>query len=187
MPITKLEPNAALVWIDLQKGIMGLPTAHPTGEVAAHAARLAKAFRERGLPVVLVNVSGIAPGRTEAQRPKFAFPDGWTDLIPELDHQASDFLVTKQRVGSFLGTSLDEFLRGRGVTQIVLGGVSTSMGVESTARSAYDLGYHVAFVTDAMTDMSAETHQHSVEKIFPRMGETDTTDNVLKLLKENHA
>src|SRR5580692_4044841 len=100
MAITELDRNAALVLIDLQKGIVGVPTVHPVGEIVARAARMARAFRERGLPVVLVNVTGMAPGRTEAGRPKFAFPDGWTELVPELEKHPNDYLVTKQRVGA---------------------------------------------------------------------------------------
>jgi nicotinamidase-related amidase len=184
MPVTKLDTNAALVLIDLQKGVVGLATVHPVSEIVSSAAKLAGAFRQRRLPVILVNVTGMAPGRTEAGRPKFAFPDGWTELVPELEKHPDDFLVSKQRVGAFHGTSLDAYLRERGVTQVVLAGVSTSSGVEATARSAYDLGYNVAFVVDAMTDLNADMHRHSVGKVFPKLGETDTTDNVLKLLKQ---
>ena len=185
MPITKLDAIPALVVIDLQKGIVGLPTVHPVGEIVARAALLARAFRERSLPVVLVNVTGMAPGRTDAGRPKFQFPEGWTELVAELDRQPGDLIVSKERWGAFLGTSLDALLRGRGVTQVFLAGVATSVGVESTARSAYDCGYNVALVLDAMTDRDPEAHRHSVEKIFPRLGETDTTDNVLKMLRES--
>lgn len=64
-----------------------------------------------------------------------------------------------------------------------LAGIATGSGVEATARSAHDLGYHVVLVVDAMTDMSAETHRYSVEKLFPRLGETETTENVLKKLR----
>jgi nicotinamidase-related amidase len=184
MAVTKVDSNAALVLIDLQKGVVGLPTAHPTREIIARAAQLARAFRERRTPVVLVNVTAAAPGRTEAGRPKLSFPEGWTDLVPELEQHPDDYLLSKQRVGAFHGTSLDAYLRGRGVTQVFLGGVSTSAGVEATAPSAYDLGYNVALVVDAMTDLNADTHRHSVEKIFPRIGETEITQNVLKLLQE---
>jgi nicotinamidase-related amidase len=183
MPLTKLDTAAALVVIDLQKGIVGLPTVHPAGEIVRRAAQLARAFREQGLPVVLVNVSGRAPGRTDAGIPKFSFPADWTELVPELEQGPGDHIVTKQRWGAFLGTSLDDYLRQRGVTQVVLTGVATSAGVESTARSAYDLGYNVTLVVDAMTDRDADAHRHSVEKIFPRLGETATTGDVLKLLK----
>jgi nicotinamidase-related amidase len=75
-------------------------------------------------------------------------------------------------------------LHQRGVTQIVLTGVATSAGVESTARSAHDLGYHVTLVVDAMTDRDSASHTHCVEKIFPRLGETAKTEDVLKLLRE---
>jgi nicotinamidase-related amidase len=184
MAITKLDSNVGLVLIDLQKGVVGLPTVHSVNEIVARAARLTRAFRERGLPVVLVNVTGLAPGRTEAGIPKFAFPEGWTELVPELERQPGDFLVSKQRFGAFIGTPLDSYLRSRGVTQVVLGGISTSGGVEATARSAYDLGYNVAFAVDAMSDLSEDMHRHSVEKAFPKLGETGTTESVLKLLKE---
>jgi nicotinamidase-related amidase len=185
LPLMKLDTTSALIVIDLQKGIVGVPTAHPAGEIIGRSAQLARAFRERGMPVVLVNVTGAAPGRTETPRPKLSFPPDWTELVPELDQQPSDYLVSKQRVGAFIGTSLDEYLRQRGVTQVFLAGISTSAGVESSARSAYDYGYNVVFVVDAMTDRSADAHQYCVEKIFPRFGERETCDNVLKMLSSS--
>ncbi len=184
MPLTQLDATAALIVIDLQKGIVGLPTVHPTAEVVARSARLARAFRARGLPVVLVNVTGTAPGRTDAGPRTFAFADDWTELVPELEPQPDDHLVSKQRRGAFIGTTLDDYLRGRGVTQVFLTGIATSAGVEATAHSASDHGYNVVLVVDAMTDRDAEAHRHSVEKTFPRLGETDTTDSVLTLLQE---
>ena len=184
MPLTKLDTIAALIVIDLQKGIVGLPTVHPANDIVERAAQLARAFREHNLPVVLVNVAGRAPGRTDAGAPNFSFPPDWSDLVPELDPQPTDHRITKQRFGAFLGTALDVYLRQRGVTQVFMTGVSTSAGVESTARSAYDLGYNVVFVTDAMTDRDADSHRHCMEKIFPRLGEADTTENVLKQLQQ---
>ncbi|HZC66569.1 MAG TPA: isochorismatase family protein [Candidatus Dormibacteraeota bacterium] len=184
MPITKLDDVAGLVVIDLQKGIVSLPTVHPTGEIIERAARMVRAFRKRGLPVVLVNVTGGAPGRTDAAAPKYTRPPDWAQFVAELEPQAGDYVVSKQSWGAFHGTPLDGYLRQRGVTQILLAGVATSIGVESTARSAYDLGYHVVLVTDAMTDRDAEAHRHTVEKIFPRMGESGTTEDVLKLVEK---
>lgn len=183
MPLTQIDTVAALVVIDLQKGIVGLQTAHPASEIVTRSAELARTFRERGLPVVLVNVSGRAPGRTDAGSPKFSFPPDWTELVPELEQKPDDYLVTKQRVGAFLGTSLNDHLRQRSVTQIFLTGVATSVGVEATARSAYDLGYNVVLVVDAMTDRDADAHRHSVQNIFPKLGEMETTENVLRQLR----
>src|SRR5580700_12333208 len=184
MPLTKLDTTAALVVIDLQKGIVGLPTVHPASDIIARTAQLARAFRERGLPVVLVNVTGRAPGRTDAGAPKFSFPPDWTELVPELDPQPSDYTVTKQQIGAFYGTALEQILRRHGVTQVVLAGVATSSGVEATARNAYDHGYNVTLVVDAMTDLSADAHRHSVGTIFPRLGETATTEDVIRSLTE---
>jgi nicotinamidase-related amidase len=182
MPLTQIDSNAALIVIDLQKGIVRMATAHPAAEIVNRAAQLARGFRERGLPVVLVNVTGGAPGRTDFVRPKFSFPPDWTELVPELERHPDDTVVSKERVGAFIGTSLDESLRQRGVTQVFLTGVATSFGVESTGRSAYDHGYNVVFVVDAMTDRDSDAHRHCVEKIFPRLGETGTTKEVLKML-----
>lgn len=183
MTVTALDPTAALVAIDLQKGIVGIPTAHPSERVVANTVRLAAAFRARGLPVVLVNVTGGAPGRTEAARAAAGErPADWAELVPELDAQPDDLRVTKRTWGAFTGTDLDAQLRARGVTQIVLTGISTSAGVESTARAAHEHGYHVALVTDAMTDRDATLHDHSVARVFPRLGETATTEELLALL-----
>jgi len=182
MPVTQLDAHAALVVIDLQKGIVAMGTVHPAIEIVNRSATLARAFRDRRLPVVLVNVAGGPKGRTDFVRPLVPRAPDFADLAPELDQQPSDILVTKQCPGAFAGTGLNEVLQKRGVTQIFLAGISTSFGVESTARNAYDFGYNVVFIADAMTDRDVATHQHCVEKIFPRLGEIDTTANVLKLL-----
>ncbi|WP_329122268.1 isochorismatase family protein [Streptomyces sp. NBC_01465] len=182
MTATALDAKTALVLVDLQKGIVGLPLAHPAADVVERAAFLAAAFRERGLPVVLVRVTGGAPGRNEQPPAQGTPPADWVELVPELDRQDSDIVVTKQTWGAFYGTDLDMQLRRRGVTQVVVGGIATSIGVEATARSAQEHGYHVTVATDAITDLKAETHANSVAHIFPRLGETDTADAIVKLL-----
>ncbi|MEU8625148.1 isochorismatase family protein [Streptomyces sp. NPDC048669] len=182
MSATTLDPKTALVVVDLQKGITGLPTVHPSADVIAHAATLADAFRAKGLPVVLVRVTGGAPGRTEGPARSGQPAADWADIVPELGPHEGDIVVTKLTWGAFYGTDLDLQLRRRGVTQVVVAGIATSIGVESTARSAYEHGYHVTVATDAVTDMSAEAHENSVERIFPRLGETGTTAAIIKLL-----
>lgn len=181
--LTILDPNTALIIIDLQKGIIGLPGIAPVGEVIAQARALADAFRSRGLPVVLVNVAGGAPGRTE-QPPRNLgdLPADWTDLIPELDQQPGDILVTKRSWGAFANTDLDAQLKARGVTQVVIAGIATASGVEATARQAYEHGFNVTLAIDAMTDMRPEAHAHSIASVFPRLGETGTSQDIIDLL-----
>ncbi|NED79149.1 isochorismatase family protein, partial [Streptomyces sp. SID11233] len=106
----------------------------PSKDVIARSAGLAAAFRAKGLPVVLVNVTGGAPGRNEAPQRGEQPPADWADLVADLDAQDSDIRVTKQTWGAFYGTDLDSQLRRRGITQVVLTGIATSIGVESTAR-----------------------------------------------------
>ncbi len=184
MALTTMDPRPALVVIDLQKGIVTVPTVHPIAEIVERAASLAAAFRRHGLPVVLVNVAGGAPGRTETRRPAVTPPADWTDLVAELDAQPNDYRVTKMRWGAFHGTSLDATLRELGVTQVVVAGVATSVGVETTARAAYEHDYHVVLAVDAMTDRDPAAHQHSVERIFPKLGETATTSEILEMLEK---
>ncbi len=184
MPVTTLDPQTALVTIDLQKGIVGLPTAHPTDQVVKHAGALAAAFRRHGLPVVLVNVDAVAPGRAEQARSTRDFPAGWTDLVPELNQQPKDHTVTKKSWGAFTNTGLDEHLKKLGVTQVVIAGVATSIGVESTARQAYENGFHVTLAVDAMTDMNPDAHHNSITRIFPRLGETGTTREIIELVEK---
>jgi nicotinamidase-related amidase len=182
MTISPLDAKAALLVIDLQKGIVGMPVAHPIADIVNNAARLADAFRSRGLLVVLVNVDGTAPGRAEQSRRVSEFPAGWTDLVPELNRQPGDHLVTKRTWGAFTNTDLEKYLKETGVTQVVITGVATTAGVESTARHAHELGFNVALAVDAMTDMNADAHHNSITRIFPRLGETGTTQQIIDLL-----
>jgi nicotinamidase-related amidase len=182
MTVTTLDPHSALILIDLQKGIVAYPMAHPIAGVLQQAVALADAFRRRGLPVVLVNVTGRPPGRTDQPPPGAAPAADWADLIPELRQQADDHLVTKRTSGAFTGTDLEAWLKQRGVTQVVIAGVATSNGVESTARHAYELGFNVTLAIDAMTDMSGAAHDNSLAHSFPRLGESGTSAAILALL-----
>jgi nicotinamidase-related amidase len=182
MPVTTLDPKTALIVIDLQKGILSYPTVHPIGEVVKHAAALAEAFRRQQLPVVLVNVTGGVPGRTEHTRNLGTLPLDFADFLPELNQHPQDHAVTKRTWGAFTNTGLDQHLRKLGVTQVVIAGVATSVGVESTARHAHENGFHVTLAVDAMTDTSPDTHTNSISRIFPRLGETGTTREIIDLL-----
>lgn len=182
MTVTVLDAKTALVVIDLQKGIVSLPAAHPIVDVVKRASALVDAFRRHALPVVLVNVAGGAPGRAEQSRNRGALPADWADLIAELNQQPQDHTVTKRTWGAFTNTGLDAHLKALGVTQVVIAGVATSIGVESTARQAHEHGFNVTLAVDAMTDTSADAHANSVARIFPRLGETGSTQDIITLL-----
>lgn len=189
MPVTTLDPRTALVVIDLQAGIVAAPvTPIPSADVVARTAELADAFRTHSLPVVLVHVTTSAdgadavPGRTDAgSRNAGPRPDNFSELVPSI-RGSGDIVVTKHNWGAFYGTDLDLQLRRRGVTQVVLTGIATSIGVESTARAAHEHGYNVTVATDAVSDLDEATHRNSIERIFPRLAETGTTAEILELL-----
>lgn len=184
MPITTLDPKTALIVIDLQEGILALVKVRPDDEIVKNAIALIEAFRERNLPVVLVNVAGGAPGRNELAPASGDHPKGWSDLIPELNRQDSDHRVTKRSWGAFTNTDLGDYLKKNGVTQVVMAGIATSIGVETTSRQAFELGYNVTLAVDAMTDINLDAHANSIARIFPRLGETGTTTDVIALLTD---
>ncbi len=187
MAVTTLDPKTALIVIDLQNGILAYPTVHPAGEIVSRASALADAFRRHGLPVVLVNATGGAPGRTEQARSLGELPAGWADFVPGLNRQPADHTVTKRTWGAFTNTDLEEHLRKLGVTQVVIAGVATSFGVESTARHAYELGFNVTLAVDAMTGRSLDAHINSITRIFPRLGETGSAQEIIDLVNKRSA
>lgn len=189
MTATELDPRTALVLIDLQKGIVAAPTVQPAEQIVANATRLATAFRGADLPVVLVRVTTSPDGRdaltTRVQHSLHSgenVPSDYAEYVPELGITDTDILITKRQWGAFYGTELDLQLRRRGITGIVLAGIATSVGVESTARAAHEHGYNITFATDAMTDISEQAQDNSHQRIFPLIGELDTTDAILELL-----
>jgi nicotinamidase-related amidase len=186
MAVTVIDPHSALIVVDLQNGARN-PTVHPLDGVIANVAELAAVFRSAGQTVVLVTYLGGPSGRSDAARaragaPAQTPPDGWNQLVPELAPQPDDLQLTKTGWGSFTGTALDEILRERGVTQVVLTGIATSLGVESTAREAKDRGYNVVFAVDAMTDLNPAAHEGSLGWSFPIIGEVGTTAEILALV-----
>jgi nicotinamidase-related amidase len=184
--ITALDKNTALILIDLQNSVAALTLAHPVKDVLCNAAKLVAAFRKAGLPIVIVNVnsSGTAwtSSRKDAVSPQRPTVDNPLGIVPEIETQAGDIFITKHTWGAFYETALDEELKKRNITGIVLAGIATSIGVEGTARAASERAYNITFALDAMTDMFMDAHEHSVKRIFPRIGETGMTEDVIKLV-----
>jgi len=184
--ITLPAATTALILIDLQKGIVGLPLAPYSAEaVISKGVDLARRFRAAKAPVVLVNVA-FSPDHGDAlkapvdkppQTPSGGFLEGWTELVDGLA-EPSDLRVTKHQWGAFYGTGLDLQLRRRGVTSVVIGGVATNMGVESTARAAHEHGYAVVLAEDGTTALSAEMHAFAFEQIFPLIGRVAKADEI---------
>jgi len=180
MPLSTLDPITALIVVDLQKGLLTYDFIHPITDIVERTLPLLDLFRAKSLPVVLVNVDGRPQGRTEqGSRVPLTFPEGWADLLPELNQQSTDILVTKRSWGAFATTDLESQLKSLGVTQVIVTGVATSAGVEATARQAWEQGFHVTLAIDAMTDMRAEAHDYSIRNVFPRIGETATTEEII--------
>lgn len=189
--ITTIDKDTALVLIDLQKGIVASQPAGALDEVLANAAKLVAAFRKANLPVVIVHVvpgSKFLKIRKEQNTMSGAsLPADFAEIVPQIITQPDDIFITKHSWAAFFETGLHEELQKRNVTNIVLGGVSTSIGVEGTARQAAERGYNISFAKDAMKDGVPAAHENSLTYIFPRIGEIGTTDEIIEKIAGNNS
>jgi nicotinamidase-related amidase len=182
------KTKTALVVIDLQKGILSMPTKpYHAHEVIENAVKLVNTFRKNGMPVFLVNVITTKETMLNVvsdesfSRPS-SLPSDWAEFIPEIAPTPNDIVITKKQWGAFYGTDLELQLRRRGMDAIVLCGIATDFGVESTARFAYEYGFQQIFAEDAMASRSEEQHNAAVNFIFKRMGRVRKTDEILKAI-----
>jgi nicotinamidase-related amidase len=156
--------------------------------VISNAAKLAEAFRENRMPVFLVHVvfskeTSLQPVADFVMPSRGEVPPDWADIVPELGPAPTDIVITKRQWGAFYGTDLDLRLRRGGLDTIVLAGISTTYGVERTARFAYEYGYQQVFAEDAMSDRSAEAHKNAIEFVLKRIGKVRKTADTLQALK----
>jgi len=187
-PLELTPAKTALVVIDLQAGILARSTApHASSDVLDRSATMCDRFSAAGAQIVLVRVSFAADGSDALSQPcdeptPRARPAGWDVLSPALGSGERDIHITKHQWGAFFGTELDLQLRRRGVTTLVMCGISTNFGVESTARDGWERGYAIVFAEDAMASFDAAAHAFAVKSIFVRLGHVRSTSEILAAL-----
>jgi nicotinamidase-related amidase len=181
--------KTAIVVIDLQKGISAIPTEPYSSKIVIeNTAKILTEARKNNMPVFLVHVTpspdlkDMLQPKSEVSFQRSGYNPEWSDFVPELNIHPSDFQIIKHQWGAFYGTELDLQLRRRGIDTIILCGIATSYGVESTARNAYELGYNQIFIEDAMAARSKEEHEYPIKYIFPRLGLIRKTEEVIKAL-----
>jgi nicotinamidase-related amidase len=181
----RLDPKkTALVLIDLQNAIVGMsPAPHTAAQVVENSKKLAEVFRAHGSPVVYVRVDlndfmklPVDQQHNLGDKP---LPDVASEIAASAGFQPGDILITKRHWGAFAGTDLEHQLRNRGIDTVVLTGISTNAGVESTARQGTGLGFAFVLVEDACSSQNAEHHRFAFENIFPRLTRVRTTGEVL--------
>ena len=192
----KLDLNkTALVVIDVQKGIVAPDRKlepNTASQVVANVSKLVTKFRDSGMPVFLVHVTSINGRDTlhpvtdqQVQWGSVPRPADWSEFVEEIKPTDKDIVIVKRQWGAFYGTELDLQLRRRKIETIILCGVSTNIGVETTARDAYQRGYNQVFAIDAMAANSKDEHEATLKYIFPRIGMLRTTEEILKAPMEN--
>jgi nicotinamidase-related amidase len=179
--------RTALVAIDLQNAIMTMTTApYPVNDVVLRNRQIADELRARGGLVVWVRVDLKCFLQLPVdQPPAFALkelPAELSELAPAAGFQKGDLLITKPHWGAFASTALGEQLSLRKIDTVLLTGVSTNAGVESTLRQGTGLGLGFVVVEDACSGQDAEEHRFAFEKIFPRLARVRSTQEVLKAL-----
>jgi len=179
----------ALVAIDLQHAIVARTLApHTAAEVVERTKRLADALRAQGGTIIFVRVEMSETLSLPVDAPMVRDPNAppppanASQLAPGIGMQEGDRVVTKRQWGAFYGTDLEQWLRRKGIRTILMTGIATNIGVESTARAAFDQGFELVLVEDAMSSMTAELHEFPMKTIFPRMGRVRSTDEVLAAL-----
>ena len=186
MPEVEVDPKTtAVVLIDLQHAVVSRQTAtYSPDAVIQKAVQLADRFRAKGSPIVFVHVDLAnfvqlnyvdAPMRDPNAPPP---PANASELVPQLNRQPQDLVITKRYWDAFVGTDLEKQLRSRSIRTILLGGIATNFGVESTARTAAALGFEVVIIEDATTSLSAEAHEFAIKNIFPRLGRVRKANEV---------
>lgn len=174
-----MTARPALIVVDLQVGTLANARAVNAEDWLARAVALVDSFRDRGLPVVVATATGTPNGRTAYAEGAREWPAEVSALVPELVALPSDVRVARRTLSVFSGTGLADRLRADGVTDVVVVGIAASYGVESTARDAYDLGFHVAVVSDAIADLQASSLEHAMSTVFPVIGRVLTSIEVV--------
>jgi nicotinamidase-related amidase len=186
--ITAIDKNTGLVLIDLQNSVMSVQTKpHSVEDILKNVNELIAAFRKKKLPIVLVNVKPTGAwmnARKEAKMPPFPTNENAYNISDKVNTDKNDIYITKHAWNAFFETKLDNELKKRSITNIMFGGISTSIGVEGTARAGSELGYNITLATDAMTDRVESAHNHSIQIIFPRLGEMGTTKEIIEMLNK---
>ncbi len=188
-----LDPKTtALVLVDVQNGTLAMPLApHDRGEVVAAAARLGRAFAAVGAPIIVVRVAFAADGSDRPQGstdvpmilPEGGFPEGWADLAAEIEALPAVARITKRQWSAFHGTELDLQLRRRGLRNVVVGGIATNFGVESTVRDGWQAGYAMIVAEDACSSVGDGMHEFAVVRTLPRVSRVRTVDEIVAALK----
>lgn len=193
MDLTLDPASTALVLIDLQNGTLAFPLA-PYGRDAlvARAAGLGQAFAAAGAPIVVVTIGFSPDGAdrlTQAVDVPMLLPEGglpadWSDLAPEIAGLPTAVAITKRQWSAFHGTELDLQLRRRGIRSVVVAGIATNFGVESTARDAWQRGYVVIVAEDACTSLEADLHHFAVTKTLPRVSRVRQSGEIAAALQK---
>ena len=187
-----LSKRSALIVIDLQEGILNPePAPYGKAQVIERSVALARAFAEAEMPIVLT-ATDFAPGYADAPKgaadepwtlPPEGLPAGFAKLVPEVDALPAAVRIVKRQMSAFFGAELDLQLRRRGCDTIVICGVATNMGVEGTARAAFDLNYNVLIAEDACSSVAPGLHEFAVAHILPRIGRVRLTAEIAQAVQ----
>ncbi|MGW0180409.1 isochorismatase family cysteine hydrolase [Nocardia sp. NPDC003345] len=182
MPLTELPAASALVVVDMQSGTLPNARAVPADLLLDRVALLLTGFRQAGHTVVHLVATGTPDGRTAYADSGRSWDEDRTEIPPEVAPTGNEPLLRRRAWSGFAGTDLEQRLRAGGVTTVVVAGLATTFGVESTARSAYDLGFDVIVAADAVSDPDPAGHERSITRVFPVLGRVAAAADIVALI-----
>jgi nicotinamidase-related amidase len=193
--ILELDPRrTALILIDPQQWTLGMPIAPQSAAmVVNNAERIGTALRRAGGIVVLTRAAFSegyadmlrAPVDLQLKVPPGGIPPEALAFDPVVERMGYDLVLTKRQWSAFYGTELDLQLRRRAIDTVLLGGVMTNFGVESTARDAWQHNHSVIAVADMCSSLNADMHRFSIEHILPRISRVRSTRDILHALGDS--
>lgn len=182
--------TTALVLVDFQNFSVKLKTTPISArEALANGARLADACREKNVLVVLIRVGHPSNHTPHPNLPidqafsGFDYSDNPMEICAELGPKDGDVIVDKYNWGAFYQTNLDAQLRRRGITTLIMGGLVTHIGVDTTMRQAQERNYAQVLASDAVAAFELSQHEHVMVHVAPRLSKVRTTGQILAALK----
>ena len=191
--------TSALLIIDMQNAFLepGAMLEAPMGrDIIARLVKLIAECRNLGVPVIWVRLDSSAPygGLLLEKYPSLQEQqvlykgthsfDLFSDMPAPLENE---FHIVKHKYDAFHRTDLDTLLRNIGADTVIITGVTTNCCCESTARSAFEHDYKVAFTSDGTAAFEQRLHEATLGTVRELFGRVLSVDEVIRELGDSQS
>ncbi len=179
------EHSALIVW-DVQRFLVD--RVFNKEEFLLNLNKLLSRAREAKMPVIFTKITPMPPGFESPSRKyissKMKFdlsqvPKEMWDL--EIKPRENEIVVNKNTASIFVGTNFELMAKNAGIETLIIAGIATEIGVESTARDASNRGFYTVVVSDSSSSMDKEAHLRALTNMT-KLFDVLSTDEVIKNL-----